>query len=151
MRTNTIRNATITPDEMAKWEKAHGRPPRILFLVESSNGFGHFNIVNQISAEARKFGTEVAVASGTLARRNAPTGSIINGIKCYNLPPVVSQWSKETGSISVNPDNGRPYSEDTEHQEKRAEAIPPFSCNTMQFLRRIITTHAVLSCALPVR
>jgi predicted glycosyltransferase/predicted ABC-type ATPase len=111
------------PDQMAEWEKVHGRPPRILFLVESSNGFGHFNIVSQISTEARKFGTEVAIASGTLARRNAPTGGMVDGIKCYNLPPVVSQWSKETGSIPVNPENGKLYNEDVEHQKERQKAI----------------------------
>jgi predicted glycosyltransferase len=115
-------NTFLTADNIEEWTQKHGRPPRILFMVESSNGFGHFNIVNEIAGEAYELGSDVAVASGTFGQQMS-TNFNFGDIKKYALPPVVARYTKGTGNVQINPETGEAYSEDIAYQEQRADAV----------------------------
>jgi len=107
----------LTLDKISEWTQKHGHPPRILIFTESPDGFGHFNIVNEVAQKIQALGGQVGVASGTLWHGKAAFN--FTGATQYNLPPVLYNGE----GIGINPFNGKAYSEDIHYQNERAKAV----------------------------
>lgn len=61
---------------------------RIAIFVESHEGYGHFNIVNQLSETLNYFGSDVIILSGTLKYAGANKIFNFNKSKIINIPFV---------------------------------------------------------------
>ncbi|HEU5046651.1 MAG TPA: hypothetical protein VFT64_02290 [Rickettsiales bacterium] len=111
---------SINKDEIAQWTERHGRPPSILFMVDSTNGFGHFNTAAEVCSRMRDMGADVCIASSTA---KASEGIFdMKGVKQHSLPPVLSRRDPEKGKQYITP-KGTLYKEDTEYQALRADKL----------------------------
>jgi|GEM_PF-3594842 len=92
--------------------------PRVLIFVESDNGFGHFNIVDQVARKVQAQGGTAALASGTFFH---PGGVFKFGeAKQYHLPTVVWDHGKKD---FANPVSGMLYAEDEAYQKMRKDEV----------------------------
>jgi len=88
-----------------------------MMMVESDNGFGHFNIVNQIAQHIKARGGETAMASGTFYH----PGDVFDfaGSTKFHLPPIV--WDSKRKGF-VNTLTNEMCKDDPHYMDKRKQA-----------------------------
>lgn len=96
------------------------RPKRVAVFVEAHEGFGHFNIVSQLTKKLQSEGIEVMLLSGTLNYAGAAQAFNFGDARIVHLPLVDYKTSPQWSYITPN---GTLYDEDVAYQSKRKDAI----------------------------
>jgi predicted glycosyltransferase len=115
----------VTKEQIAEWTRRHRHSPRVLFVVEPINSFGHARVLQTITDKTHQLGTRVGIASSSQEFAHVTEYFDFDGgvdiEDTFGLPnvatPIVNGRSQQ-----VTP-KGTVYGEDLEFQRERAQAV----------------------------
>ena len=100
--------------------------PRVLIMVESDNGFGHFNIVKEVAKKIEREGGTVGLASGTFFHSGEAFD--FGHIPQYHLPSIIFDQRKgfyfdQTDQSNLEVSTRKNYLNQPQRQEIRKAQI----------------------------
>lgn len=98
------------------------KKPRVAIFVESHEGYGHFNIVSQLTKQLENQGVEVMILSGTLNYAGAAQNFNMRDARIVHLP-LVDYRIQKLGKWEYTTPAKKTYSEAPEYIAQRKQVI----------------------------